>query len=559
MSTKHRGSSGRRGLAGALAGLLAGAAGLAMAEVTAALVEGVTSPLLAVSNRAVDMTPRPVKEWAIATFGGADKAVLLGGVLAVLAVTLATLGSIGSRRPRSAVVILVLLNLVGAGAAVADRTATGATWLRLVAPAAGLVTSVACLLWLVRPLRPLRGGAAPVTDAPDGDGRAPVTEQSEDLTPTRDRNGRVRLLLPSHVDGDDLPAAFDRRRFLTTALAVSAVAAAGGGAANALQGSAVASRAGVSLPRPSRPAPRVPAGASFDVDGLSPHLSSNAVFYRVDTALTVPDVPVDTYRLRIHGMVDKPLELTFDELLSRRMVERRITLTCVSNEVGGELVDNTTWIGVPLADLLAEAGVQADADAVKSTSADDMTIGTPLSALTDGRDALVAVGMGGVPLPVEHGFPARMVVPGLYGYVSATKWLVDLEVTRFADFTAYWTDRGYAAQAPIKTSSRIDVPRSFATLKAGEVTVAGLAWAQNTGIEAVEVRVDQGEWQQATLAVEDNADTWRQWRWTWAATPGTHQLEVRATDRTGYTQTSRRQPIAPDGSTGWHNVTVTVT
>jgi DMSO/TMAO reductase YedYZ molybdopterin-dependent catalytic subunit len=272
----------------------------------------------------------------------------------------------------------------------------------------------------------------------------------------------------------------------------------------------------------------------------------------------VPNVPVDTWRLRVHGMVEHPLELTFADLLSRRLVERRITLTCVSNPVGGDLMDTTTWIGVPLADLLAEAGVRAGADAVRSTSADDMTIGTPLSALTDGRDALVAVAMGGEPLPLEHGFPARMVVPGLYGYVSATKWLVDLEVTRFADFRAYWTDRGYAAQAPIKTSSRIDVPRSFAQLAAGPVTVAGLAWSQHRGIDSVEVRADDGPWQQATLAVEDNRDTWRQWRWTWDATPGTHQLQVRASDRTGRTQTPVREPIAPKGATGWHNVTVIV-
>jgi DMSO/TMAO reductase YedYZ molybdopterin-dependent catalytic subunit len=257
-------------------------------------------------------------------------------------------------------------------------------------------------------------------------------------------------------------------------------------------------------------------------------------------------------------MVDQPLELTYEGLLSRRLVERRVTLTCVSNPLGGHLLGNATWIGVPVADLLAEAGVREGADAVRSTSADDMTIGTPLSALTDGRDALLAVAMGGEPLPLEHGFPVRMVVPGLYGYVSATKWLADLEVTRFADFTAYWTDRGYAAQAPIKTSSRIDVPRAFAHLNAGPTVVAGLAWAQDRGIDAVEVRVDGGQWQQAELAVEDSADTWRQWRWRWDATPGNHRLQVRATDRTGYTQTSRREPVAPDGATGWHTITVSV-
>jgi len=298
---------------------------------------------------------------------------------------------------------------------------------------------------------------------------------------------------------------------------------------------------------------------TLDVPGISPYLTPNRTFYRVDTALRVPDVPVDSWRLRIHGMVEQELDLDFEDLLSRRLIERRITLTCVSNPVGGEYVGNATWIGVPVRELLAEAGVSADADAVKSTSADDMTIGTPLSALTDeNRDALLAVAMNGEPLPLEHGFPVRMVTPGLYGYVSATKWLVDLEVTRFADFEAYWTSRGYAAEAPIKTSSRIDVPRSFARVRAGRVPVAGVAWSQDRGIASVEVRVDGGPWAEARLADEDNVDTWRQWVWDWAATPGNHTLEVRATDASGYTQTSERAPIAPDGSTGWHSVNVTV-
>ena len=273
----------------------------------------------------------------------------------------------------------------------------------------------------------------------------------------------------------------------------------------------------------------------------------------------MPDVPIDGFTLRIHGMVDRELELSFEDLLSRRLVEERITLTCVSNEVGGEYVGNATWIGVPMRDLLAEAGVQAGADAVKSTSADDFTVGTPLEVLQDEqRNALVAIAMNGEPLPLEHGFPVRMVTPGLYGYVSATKWLVDLEVTRFADFKAYWTTRGYAAKAPIKTSSRIDVPRSFERLKAGRNAVAGVAWSQDRGIEKVEVRVDDADWQEAELATEDNINTWRQWVYRWDAEPGTYKIAVRATDKSGYTQTSERAPIAPDGSTGWHNVDVTV-
>ncbi len=359
------------------------------------------------------------------------------------------------------------------------------------------------------------------------------------------------------MHGDDLPAAFDRRRFLASALAVGAVAAAGGGVRQAFGGSAAAAQRGdVVLPRAVSPAPAVPRGTVLDVPGITPYLTSNKEFYRVDTALRVPDVPVDTWRLRIHGMVDREIELDFADLLSRRLVERRITLTCVSNPVGGPYVGNATWLGVPVRDLLREAGVVDGADAVKSTSADDMTIGTPLSALTTPeRGALIAVGMNGEPLPLAHGFPVRMVVPGLYGYVSATKWLVDLEVTRFADFKAYWTTRGYAAEAPIKTSSRIDVPKPFAQLDKGKVPVAGVAWSQGRGIESVEVRVDGGAWHRADLGDEDGIDSWRQWVWQWDAEPGSHKIEVRATDSTGATQTAERVPIAPDGSTGWHSTT----
>ncbi|MGA9749785.1 MAG: molybdopterin-dependent oxidoreductase, partial [Nocardioides sp.] len=330
--------------------------------------------------------------------------------------------------------------------------------------------------------------------------------------------------------------------------------------ARALGGSVAAeARADLAVPKPATTAPPVPEGAMLDVKGLTPHLTSNKDFYRVDNALRVPDVPIEGYTLRIHGMVDKELELTFEDLLSRRLVEERITLTCVSNEVGGEYVGNATWIGVPMHELLKEAGVQEGADAIKSTSADDFTVGTPLDVLQDEkRNALVAVAMNGEPLPLEHGFPVRMVTPGLYGYVSATKWLVDIEVTRFADFKAYWTTRGYSAEAPIKTSSRIDVPRSFARLDAGMNAVAGVAWSQDRGIDKVEVRIAGGDWQEAELADEDNINTWRQWVYRWDAEPGSYKIEVRATDKSGTTQTAERAPIAPDGSTGWHNVNVTV-
>ena len=508
-------------MAGGFAGLLAGAAAVTVSELAAALPAGVTSPVLSVANRAVDAAPRPVKEWAIASFGSADKLVLVGGVVGSVAVLAIIIGAVGVRRPRLAAAAFVALTVVSAAAAATDRSASASLLARLLAPAVLLVVGLAALTGMLRAAR----------------GRAPAT-----------------------VEGDELPGAFDRRAFLKAALAVSAVAVGGGIAARALGGSAAAqARAALSVPRPATPAPAVPAAARLGVPGITPHVTANRHFYRVDTALRVPDVPVDGWRLRIHGMVDRELDLSFADLLSRRLVEERITLTCVSNEVGGEYVGNAAWIGVPLRDLLREAGIREGADAVKSTSADDFTVGTPLSVLLDEqRTALVAVAMNGEPLPLEHGFPARMVTPGLYGYVSATKWLVDLEVTRFADFTAYWTRRGYAARAPIKTSSRIDVPRSFARLPSGRTPIAGVAWSQGRGIERVEVRVDEGEWREAELAEQDNVNTWRQWVYRWDAAPGDHRIEVRATDQAGATQTADRAPIAPDGSTGWHSVNVSV-
>jgi DMSO/TMAO reductase YedYZ molybdopterin-dependent catalytic subunit len=500
---------------GALSGALAAAAGVAIATGLAALMTGVPSPVESIGNRAIDMTPRFLKEFAIRQFGTNDKPVLIGGMVITLLVVAAIAGWIGIRRPRVAYGIFVALGLLALTAAALDRTATAPRALTLVPALVTLGVSLGALVVLLRAV---------------------------ELAPKA---------------GDAVPGGFNRRAFLRAVLGASAGIALGGVVAKYLgTNSAADSRRGVTLPRAADPAPPVPAGAGVDVEGVSSFITPNRDFYRIDTALSVPKVPVDGYTLRIHGMVDQELELSFRDLLKERLVEKRITLTCVSNEVGGPYVGNAAWLGVPVRDLLARAGVQDGADAVKTTSADNMTIGTPLGALTDeNRNALIAVGMNGEPLPLEHGFPVRMVVPGLYGYVSATKWLVDIEVTKFSDFKAYWTSRGYEAEAPIKFSSRIDVPQSFQTFPRDNVRVGGVAWAQNTGVQGVEVKVDSGPWQDVELAAEDSIDTWRQWSWTWdQATSGTHQLTVRATNQDGETQTSARARIAPDGSTGWHSV-----
>jgi DMSO/TMAO reductase YedYZ molybdopterin-dependent catalytic subunit len=303
----------------------------------------------------------------------------------------------------------------------------------------------------------------------------------------------------------------------------------------------------------------LPADETLNIAGLSPFYTPESEFYRVDTALVVPQVNASTWQLRIHGMVDKPLTLTFDDLIRRPMLEHDVTLTCVSEAVGGGYIGNARWQGILLADVLREAGIQSGAEQIVMRDVKGMTIGVATDPVLDGRKSMLAVGMNGQLLPVEHGYPVRAVIPGLYGYVSATKWVVDMELTTFGAFDAYWVKQGWSNQAPIKTESRIDVPKRGGTnLAAGQVTVAGVAWAQHRGIEAVEVSVD-GVWYDAKLAAQDTIDTWRQWYYVWDATPGPHVLQVRATDQTGHTQTAVVHRTEPNGATGYHTIKVNVT
>lgn len=292
---------------------------------------------------------------------------------------------------------------------------------------------------------------------------------------------------------------------------------------------------------------------------MQPLVTTNPAFYRIDTALAVPAVDPATWVLKVTGMVDREVELTFADLLAKPMTERHITIACVSNNVGGDLIGNARWLGWPVRELLALAGPRAGADMVLSTSADGWTAGTPLEVLRDGRDALLAVGMNGEPLPLEHGFPVRLVVPGLYGYVSATKWVIGLKVTGFADDVAYWTPRGWFERGPIKTSSRIDVPRTGRPVKAGTVLFGGVAWAQHTGIEKVELRVNRGPWRPAELAPGISVDTWYQWKLGIDLTEGRYEVQVRATDLAGKLQEEQSRPVAPDGATGLHTIRVDVT
>jgi DMSO/TMAO reductase YedYZ molybdopterin-dependent catalytic subunit len=355
------------------------------------------------------------------------------------------------------------------------------------------------------------------------------------------------------------PPGTNRRKFLVASGAAAAVAAAAGVGGQYLQDKRFSVNTdSVKIGGRGVQAPPLPKGAEItDIPGLSPFYTPDSQFYRVDTALVVPQVSAQTWQLRIHGMVDNPMTITFADLMKRPMIDRDITLTCVSESVGGGYVGNARWQGTLLADLLKEAGIHPGATQIVMRDVNGMNLGVATEPVMDGRTSLLAVGMNGQPLPPEHGFPVRVVVPGLYGYVSACKWVVDMQLTTFAAFDAYWTQRGWSQQAPIKTESRIDTPKA-GSVAAGKVMIAGVAWAQHRGIEAVEVGVD-GTWHQATLAVQDTIDTWRQWYYPWQATPGKHTLQVRATDKTGYTQTSVNHEPEPNGATGYHTVQVTVT
>jgi DMSO/TMAO reductase YedYZ molybdopterin-dependent catalytic subunit len=543
-----------------------------VAELTAALTGPLGGPVTAVGEAAINLTPVPVKEFAIAHFGTHDKQALVLGILVLLAGFAAVTGMLAVRRLGYGLAGLAAFAAVGVTAAV-SRPGAGAA--DVVPTLAGAGVAAVTLVLLVRAGRATAGGskaaaesarAADTTtagaqtepgDARPGDAR-PGDARAADARAGDARPGDARLEGARLEGAGPGGSGIQRRRVLVAGAGAAALAAGAGGLGDfLLQRSGVAPEQ-VRLPAPSVRAAGAGAGAELRIPGLTPFLTPNASFYRVDTDLVLPQLSPRDWTLRIDGMVAREAEISFGELLRMPLTEAEITLVCVSNEVGGTYNGNARWLGVPLAGLLRRAGVRAGADQVLSSAADGMTISTPIAAIMDGRNALLAVGMNGQPLPVPHGFPARMVVPGLYGYVSATKWVTRLTVTTFAARQAYWTKRGYAAQAPVRTESRIDVPKPLAQVRAGHVTVAGMAWAPHRGSAAVEVSADNGPWQRARLA-SGGLDTWRQWAWTWDAAPGLHQLRVRAADSTGATQTPRRAHPFPSGASGWDSVVVTAT
>ena len=492
----------------ALAGLLAGLGGLATSYLAATWLGLRGNPVTDVAQLVIRLTPGPVAEHAIRIVGRHDKPLLVTGVLVVVLLLFASFGLLSRRWAGAGIGGFVALGVLGV---IADQSQYGAPATGILPSLVGVLTWLALLAALTAPLRP---------------------------QPFRETDAERRFLLLASGVG----------------LGSAVVGLLGwkvGGPRRAVD----AAREALDLPGVTDPGP--PQGVEVGLNGIASWQTSTNRFYRIDTSLVPPAISPGDWTVRIHGMVDRELTLTYDQLVRRPRSEIWMTLNCVSNPVGGPLISNAWWSGTHLSDLLREAGVQSGADAVKQTSDDGWTCGTPLSALVDDRGAMLAYAMNGEPLPIEHGFPVRTLVPGLYGYVSACKWVRDIEVTTFESFTAYWTERGWSQLGPVKLASRIDVPGNGHHVPSGKVRVGGLAWQQNTGISAVQVQLDGGGWQPATLARRVIADSWVQWVATVDAAPGRHQLAVRAVNDDGQVQTAVRADPVPNGASGWHTVSFT--
>jgi DMSO/TMAO reductase YedYZ molybdopterin-dependent catalytic subunit len=620
MSGTGRGRRGagsrRRASLGAIAGLLAAGTALGVGQLVAGFTGANGSPVVAVGELQIDFTPPWLKNFAINEFGSDDKLVLVSGILVVIAIFAAVIGALATRRLAYGMAGLAVFGAVGLIAAATRPTATFAS----VLPTLGATAAAAVVLrmlirlatqpdpasldtwhydswdaaWAVSesappkgvdPASPPEGSTADpfmtepilpdlptadqpaVPDLPADAGRPPASgavirpsvprEPGQPGRPTSPGQPARPVRAGSHA----APPSPRRRSFLAASAATAGAAAVAelAGRLLAERSSVTNARKALRIPKPAQTIPGLPSSVNLDIPGLSSFITSNSNFYRVDTAIVLPQVDPSSWQLRIHGMVQREITLSFDELIRMPLIEDYVTLCCVSNPVGGPYIGNALWLGVKLASVLRQAGIKAGADQLLCTSVDGFTSGTPVQTVMDGRDALLAVAMNGQALPVAHGFPVRMVVPGLYGYVSATKWVTDINVTTFAGNYAYWAVRGWSQQAPIKTESRIDVPTGLGQISAGKTAVAGVAWAQHKGIDAVHVRVDSGPWNLATLAAVPGIDTWRQWVYEWEATSGTHMIECRATDATGYTQTGLDEPPEPNGATGYPMVQVSVT
>ena len=529
----------------AVSALLAAAAGIGVGHLVAGVVAPEATPVLAVGASVVDATPTPVKEWAISTFGTADKLVLVGSVTIVTLLLAAGVGLLARTHRAAACALLLVLPALALVAALSRPAAAS------LAALPGLVAMVVCAAtfwWLTGALRDQPASGPPATPSIPATPGTPGTPGSQELPESP---------LDHTAQAPGVASETQRRTFLLGAGATGAVALASGAAGQLLAaGAAAPARA---LPRVAEPLAALPRGLEATSPGVSALRTPTRDFYRVDTALTVPRVDADGWRLTIDGSVRTRVTVTYAELLAMDLVERDITLNCVSNDVGGPYIGSTRWTGVPVRTLLQRAGVEPGVDQILSTSVDGMTISTPLEALTDDREALLVVGMDGAPLPPRHGYPVRLLTPGLYGFVGATKWLTRLTATTYAARTAYWTERGWATDAPVRTQARIDTPAGLRPLRAGRIAVGGVAWSQaHGGISSVEVRVDDGAWRTATLGPEVGPTYWRQWSLPWDATSGRHELTVRAVDGEGTPQPTDRLAPYPSGAQGLHSVVVLV-
>jgi DMSO/TMAO reductase YedYZ molybdopterin-dependent catalytic subunit len=520
----------------ALAGSIAAGVALGVGELVTGIAGEGPSLVSAIGTEFIERFAGSLKELAVSLFGTNDKPALIVGIVVTSILLGALFGVVAARRFWIGAAGFGLFGLFGAWAY--SRDPFGTTGVGITAAVIGVAAGVAALWLLLR----LAVTTSPTVAPPAADDGV-ATAEGAIVTAPRAPSGRRT----------------PRRTFIVgaTALGAGAVATAALGRRLRRADVAESARRSVTIPRPTSSQP-APARQPFTVPGLSPYVTSNDDFYRIDTALLVPQVEVESWRLDVSGMVDEAFSIDYDELLSLDSVEQTVTLQCVSNEVGGGLVGNAVWQGVPLEVLLDRAGVQEGATQIVGRSVDRWTAGFPADVAGDGRVAMVAYAMNGQPLPVTHGFPARLIVAGLYGYVSATKWLSEIELTTWQDFDGYWITRGWAKEGPIKTASRIDVPRSGATVAAGRTPVAGVAWAPTRGIEGVELQIDDGEWQRCRLGDVASENTWVQWLYEWDATPGDHVVTVRATDGNGDTQTSDIEPPIPDGATGWHSRRVRV-
>jgi DMSO/TMAO reductase YedYZ molybdopterin-dependent catalytic subunit len=592
---------------GALVGIVTALVALGVAQLIAAILTSpIGQPVTAVGEMSINHTPAAVKDFAIREFGSSDKTVLVWGIRGVLIIFAAVIGVLAVRKLWLGLAGLAVFAGVGVYASLSQPTSKGSDVLPTVigaivaAFALRYFSGVARQMVAVRrvswpgPARAVQPGAAgPAEPAsrdqptePDVPGppakpaSEPGGQPAEPGAQPAEPGATWRPLEPIEPSATWRPADAvqgrrpepgrrgpeplpDRRRFLLSSAAVAGVSlltyAGGSWLGNTRDVSAI--QKALKLPAPASPVPPLPPGTDLKIPGLSRFVTPNSSFYRVDTAIVVPEILPAHWQLRVHGMVRKELVLTFADLIKRPLIENWMTLCCVSNPVAGPYIGNAKWLGASLRSLLQEAGIKAGADQLFCTSSDGFTSGTPVQAAMDGREALLAVAMNGTALPVEHGFPARLVIPGLYGYVSACKWIVDIEVTTFAANQAYWVPRGWDQQAPVKTESRIDVPTGLNPVKAGkQISIAGVAWAQHKGIDAVEVRIANGPWQQAHLAAVPGIDTWRQWVYDWNVNvrPGSYLIEARATDKTGYTQTALQVPPAPNGASGYPSVQVSV-